>query len=111
MPCVYKSMHMQMHRKKTMIVLVLAAMVIFCLLTSACVSAPTTQDVKKELPQVPSITPPGITPLPTLETPAADNSSTIPPPAHIICNCPMEPVVSVTLTPTTTPDDGLCHCP
>jgi hypothetical protein len=34
----------------------------------------------------------------------------VPPPA-MICNCPMEPVVSVTLTPTATPDGGPCHCP
>ena len=38
-------------------------------------------------------------------------SDPLPVPPGRICHCPMEPVRSITITPTATPDDGLCHCP
>ena len=38
-------------------------------------------------------------------------SDVLPVPSGRICHCPMEPVRSITITPTATPDDGLCHCP
>jgi|GEM_PF-2452470 len=41
----------------------------------------------------------------------ADNTpGSSPAPSRRICNCPMEPVVSIATTPRVTPDDGLCHC-
>jgi len=93
-----------MNRKTITPVLLLAALILFSLCTCACVNAP--------VPQVPVPTVPPVV-SPTV-TPGAANVSTtggtVPPPA-MICNCPMEPVVSVTLTPTATPDGGPCHCP
>ena len=82
--------------------LLLAALVMIALLASACVSAPGPTGVSP-------VTQP-VSPTPTLY---AGNGSTISAisPTGIICNCPMEPVVSVTVTPTATPNDGLCHCP
>ena len=38
-------------------------------------------------------------------------SDILPVPSGSICHCPMEPARSITITPTATPDDGLCHCP
>ncbi|MGP8256229.1 MAG: hypothetical protein ACLQMU_11210 [Methanoregula sp.] len=90
-----------------------AAMIILCLLTSACMSTGSSQGNQKALPPDPSTNPPVTPPVQTTETPVADNVTTvhaIPPPA-IICNCPMEPVGPVTVSPTPTPDNGLCHCP
>jgi hypothetical protein len=83
--------------------------VILSLLTSACVSTPLSQGIKNELSPIPSITPQ----VKTQETPEANNVSPVQviPPHQIICNCPMEPVESLTFAPTPTPDDGLCHCP
>jgi hypothetical protein len=90
-------------RQKMTIALISAVLVILCLLTSACVSAPVST-------QVP---PPVSLPVLTPATLTADNVSTIQviPPPRVICNCPMEPAGSLTAAPTPTPDDGLCHCP
>jgi hypothetical protein len=69
--------------------------------------------VNKELPPVPPGSPAVIPPPHTTGTPVDNNASIVRviPPPRVICNCPMEPVVSRTVAPTPTPDDGLCHCP
>ncbi|MGA2698937.1 MAG: hypothetical protein ABSE74_04770 [Methanoregula sp.] len=80
-----------------------AVLVLIALLASACMSAPG--------PKV--VPPPGTPTVMPIVTLDAGNESTVHaiPPPKIICHCPMEPVVSVTVTRTATPDDGLCHCP
>ncbi|MGB8220499.1 MAG: hypothetical protein WCE46_08975 [Methanoregula sp.] len=92
-----------MNKTPLMAASLFAVLVLITLLASACVSAPG-----------PKAVPPPATPLisPTV-TPGEGNESTVPtiPQPKIICNCPMEPFVSVTVTRTATPDDGLCHCP
>lgn len=94
-----------MPMKKTPLVAasLFAVLVLIALLLSACVSA-----------QGPKVVPPPVTPtVMPIVTLDAGNESTVAaiPPLKIICNCPMEPVVSVTVTRTAPPDDGLCHCP
>ena len=42
-------------------------------------------------------------------TTIAPDVSPVPP--GRICNCPMIPAGPLPVTPVTTPDDGLCHCP
>jgi hypothetical protein len=32
-------------------------------------------------------------------------------PPVIICNCPMEPAVSLAVTPPAPRNDSICHCP
>lgn len=49
---------------------------------------------------------PGITP-----TASNENATAPVPRPSIICNCPMEPVVSTTVTPLSSLGDGSCHCP
>lgn len=102
-----------MRQKKTIIMVLSAVMIILFLLTSACMSTGSSQDIKKALPPVPSLTPPASLPVPTTGAPSADNVTTVHaiPPKRIICHCPMEPVESRAATPAPTPDDGLCHCP
>jgi len=91
--------------KKTLkISLLVAVMVMFALLASACVSAP-----------APKIVPPQVT-LPVRSNGTSDtvNASTVPPmsPPPIICHCPMEPAgTPLTVIPTANPDDGRCYCP
>ncbi|MGA2162537.1 MAG: hypothetical protein ABSG28_10155 [Methanoregula sp.] len=92
-----------MNRKTIPLSLLFAALVVVALFASACMSAPATKEISQ--PVTPPVSP--------TETPAAGNDSTVHatiPPA-IICNCPMEPVVPVTVTPVAYPDDSRCHCP
>ncbi|MFZ0675138.1 MAG: hypothetical protein ACLPF1_09915 [Methanoregula sp.] len=83
--------------------LILAALVMLSLCTCACVNTPGAQAT---VPTAPPVVSPAV-------TPGTENTNTtgLVPPPRIICNCPMEPVVSVTLTPIATPDNGLCYCP
>jgi hypothetical protein len=96
---------MLMPMKKTPLVAasLFTALLLIALLAGACVSAPGPK-------AVPLPTTPTVVPVVTLE---AGNESTVHvvPPPELICHCPMEPVVSVTVARTATPDDGLCHCP
>jgi len=107
---------MPMNRKTIVITSLLAVLVIIFLLASACTSAPVPQHTQTVIP--PPLTPPVTLPVRPSVSPAGTlvvaNDSTVqgivPPPA-IICNCPMEPAESPTVTPAPVPDDGLCHCP
>jgi ABC-type uncharacterized transport system auxiliary subunit len=94
---------MSMNKTPFMAAAFFAVLVLIALLAGGCVSAPGPK-------AVPLLTTPTVVPVVTLE---AGNESTVHvvPPPERICHCPMEPVVSVTVTRTATPDDGLCHCP
>src|SRR5208283_5690321 len=91
-----------MNRRTIPLFLILAALDILSLCSCACVNAPGTQAT------VPAA-PPVVSPVATPGTENVNTTGLVPPP-RVICNCPMEPVVSVTVPPTATPDDGLCHC-
>jgi len=80
-------------------VLIPAVVIVLCLLASACVNAPAPA-------QAP---PPARTPA-NLTVENISGIQVIPPPGGV-CNCPMEPAELLTVPPTPTPDDGLCHCP
>jgi hypothetical protein len=92
-----------MPRRTRLLFLIIVVLAVLLLCACACVNAPGTQ-----VP--PPASPPVVSPT---ASPAPGNANTtgVVPPPRIICNCPMEPVVSVTIPPTPTPDDGLCHCP
>ena len=101
------------------------------LLSGACVSAPpstTLSPVPSPVSTVTTaagnvstvqtlVTPPCCKPTVTGTAPAGTYSAAnntaeqAPPPAQIICHCPMEPAGSVPAAVTPTPDDGRCHCP
>jgi len=91
-----------MNRRAIPLFLIFTALVILSLCACGCVNAPGTQAT---MPTAPPVVSPAVTP----GTENANTTGLVSPP-RVICNCPMEPVVSVTVPPTATPDDGLCHC-
>jgi ABC-type Fe3+-hydroxamate transport system substrate-binding protein len=94
-------------KRSAIVTTVFAAMIVVTLLASACVSSTSpTPNTSQVLPAIsPQAAPPG-TPLPVSNTTVPEST-----PPGVICSCPMIPVVSSTVTPSTTQSTGPCHCP